>query len=123
MTSDIFEALENVISLGCERVLTSGGENTALEGTPVIRKLVEQSDGRLVVMPGGGITEKNLRRILDETGAKEFHGSGRRAKASRMEFCNTAVSMGALFGPAEFSTKVTDRDRVKSMLSIAREAT
>lgn len=52
MTRDIYDALENVISLGCERVLTSGGENTALEGTPVIRKMVEQADGRIIVMPG-----------------------------------------------------------------------
>ena len=52
MTCDIYEALEGVISLGCERVLTSGGENTALEGAPVIRKMVEQADGRIIVMPG-----------------------------------------------------------------------
>jgi copper homeostasis protein len=53
MTCDINKALEDVISLNCERVLTSGGENTALEGTPVIRKLVEQADGRIIIMPGG----------------------------------------------------------------------
>lgn len=74
-------------------------------------------------LTGGGITEKNLRRILDESGAKEFHASARRAQDSAMEYRNTSVSMGTQFGPTEFMTKVTDRDRVKSMISIAREAT
>jgi copper homeostasis protein len=60
---------------------------------------------------------------LDESGAKEFHGSARRLQSSAMDFKNTSVNMGASFGPAEFGFKVTDRDRVKSMLSIAREAT
>ena len=52
MTSDIYGALENVIALGCKRVLTSGGENTALEGAPCIAKMVEQADGRITIMPG-----------------------------------------------------------------------
>ena len=52
MTKDIYSALENVIGLGCKRVLTSGGENTALEGAPCIAKMVEQADGRIVIMPG-----------------------------------------------------------------------
>ena len=52
MTSDIYSALENVIALGCNRVLTSGGENTALEGAPCIAKMVEQADGRITIMPG-----------------------------------------------------------------------
>lgn len=52
MTKDIYSALERVIALGCKRVLTSGGENTALEGAPCIAKMVEQADGRITVMPG-----------------------------------------------------------------------
>jgi copper homeostasis protein CutC len=52
MASDIGVALEAVISLGCERVLTSGGENTVLEGAPVIRRLNDQAGGRIIVMSG-----------------------------------------------------------------------
>ena len=49
---DIMQALEDVISLGCERVLTSGGKWTAPEGAPVIRRMIEAARGRIIVMPG-----------------------------------------------------------------------
>lgn len=121
VTQNILQSLEDVISLGCERVLTSGGEATALEGTPTIRKMVEQSTGRIIIMPGGGITERNLRRILDETGAIEFHASARSSHQSPMQFTNSAVSMSAAFAVSDYCVKVTDRDRVKTMIAIARE--
>lgn len=122
MTADIYEALDAVMGLGFERVLTSGGEGTALEGTPVIRRLVVQAGDRIMVMPGGGINEKNVRRIMDETGAREFHASARGDRESRMDHRNTAVKMGTSFGPPEFLMRVTDRDRVKSMVRASREA-
>lgn len=121
VTQNILQSLEDVISLGCERVLTSGGEATALEGTPTIRKMVEQSAGRIIIVPGGGITERNLRRILDETGALEFHASARSSLQSPMQFMNCAVSMSAALSVSDYCVKVTDRDRVKTMITIARE--
>lgn len=121
VTQNILQSLEDVISLGCERVLTSGGEATALEGTPTIRKMVEQSAGRIIIVPGGGITERNLRRILDETGALEFHASARSSLQSPMQFMNSAVSMSAALSVSDYCVKVTDRDRVKTMITIARE--
>lgn len=51
-TCDIYKSLEDVISLGCERVLTSGGKQTALEGATVIHKMIEQANERIIVMPG-----------------------------------------------------------------------
>ncbi len=52
MAADIQEALECVIKLNCERVLTSGGDRTALDGAPVIRRMVEQAGDRIIVVPG-----------------------------------------------------------------------
>jgi len=74
---------------------------------------------------GGGITERNLRRILDETGASEFHASARAPRDTTMTYVNPAVSMSGSAGhdPNDLQTvKVTDRDRVRSLISIAREA-
>jgi len=73
---------------------------------------------------GGGITERNLRRILDETGATEFHASARAPRDTTMTYVNRAVSMSALsHGTSDLEmVKVTDRDRVRSLISIAREA-
>ena len=72
------EALEQIVSLGCHRLLTSGQAPSAEQGIPLIKKLVEQSGGRLIIMPGAGVNQENARRILSETGAHEIHGSLRR---------------------------------------------
>ena len=72
------EALEQIVSLGCHRLLTSGQAPSAEQGIPLIKRLVEQSGGRLIIMPGAGVNQENARRILSETGAHELHGSLRR---------------------------------------------
>ena len=69
------EALEQIIALGCHRLLTSGQAPTAEQGIPFLRKLVEQAAGRISIMPGAGVNSQNAHRILSETGAREIHGS------------------------------------------------
>lgn len=83
-TRDPFAALEAIIALGCARVLTSGQANDALAGAPLIRRLVDASRGRIIVMPGGGIDAGNIGAIRDATGATEFHASAKTRIASRM---------------------------------------
>lgn len=72
---DPFEALEDIISLGIDRLLTSGHCTDAWEGRFILRELVERADGRIVIMPGCGITPANLPELAAITGATEFHGS------------------------------------------------
>lgn len=72
------EALEKIISLGCHRLLTSGQAPTAEQGIPMLKKLVGQADGRIIIMPGAGVNPQNVSRILEETGAIEIHGSLRK---------------------------------------------
>lgn len=69
------EALEDIISLGCHRLLTSGQASSAAEGIPLIKQLVQQANGRLIIMPGAGVNPQNALHILNETGATEIHGS------------------------------------------------
>ena len=69
------EALGQIIEAGCKRILTSGQQPTAEQGIPLLRELNEQAAGRLIIMPGGGVNEKNARLILDQTGCIEIHGS------------------------------------------------
>lgn len=111
--------LEVLVGLGVERVLTSGRASSALEGVPMLRRLVEAARGRIVVVPGGGITEGNLWRVLSGSGAVEFHCSARSSRGSGMQYCNTGVSMGASFGPPEFSLKFASEDRVRDFLETA----
>ena len=69
------EALEAVIRCGCHRLLTSGCQPNAEEGIPILRQLVSQAAGRITILAGAGITPTNARRIVQETGVTEIHGS------------------------------------------------
>lgn len=69
------QALEQIIEAGCSRILTSGQQPTAEQGIPLLRELNQQAADRLIIMPGGGVNEKNARQILDQTGCIEIHGS------------------------------------------------
>ena len=82
---DPFEALEAIIDLGCDRLLTSGMRNSAEEGSETIAKLVEQAHGRIEVMPGSGINEENIAQIAESTGARSFHTSAKVKLESEMD--------------------------------------
>lgn len=74
------KAIEQIISLGCTRLLTSGQAPSAEKGIKLIRQLVDQAQGRLTIMPGSGVTPDNAARILDTTGATEIHASARTSR-------------------------------------------
>ena len=86
------EALEQIISLGCHRLLTSGQAPTAEQGIPLLKRLVRQSSGRIIIMPGAGVNVDNARRILSETGASEIHGSLRKGGHTDPEQVRAIVS-------------------------------
>ncbi len=71
------QALEDIIRLGCHRLLTSGQAPSAFEGIPLLRRLVRQAAGRICIMPGAGVNADNAALILRQTGAAELHGSFR----------------------------------------------
>jgi copper homeostasis protein len=71
------QALEDIIVLGCQRVLTSGGQATAEAGQNQLAALVTQAAGRVRIMPGAGISAGNVRALAARTGAREFHASAK----------------------------------------------
>jgi len=81
---DLGAALEVLILLGVDRVLTSGGARTAADGIPQIRKLVEQAKGRIGILPGGGITPDNVAHLVAQTGVREVHFSVKDAEKVRL---------------------------------------
>jgi copper homeostasis protein len=119
MARDPWEALEVLVELGIERVLTSGQERTAVEGLEVLTELVRRAAGRISVMPGGGVTERNLKKILEVTGAQEIHGSASGTFESRMTFRNTRVVMGGQVGPPEYGMKGASEPRVRAFRTLA----
>ena len=88
------QALEDVIALGFDRILTSGQQPKAEQGIDLLARLHRQAAGRIILMAGSGVTERNIRRIREATGLTEFHFSGREPQASAMQYVNPALYMG-----------------------------
>lgn len=109
------KALEDIIALGCHRVLTSGQAATAYEGIPLIRELVQQACGRIIIMPGCGVNSHNAAHILQETAAVEIHASARTSVESGMRFRHSGVSMGNSEHD-EYARKETSCEEVKSIV-------
>ena len=111
---DSFVALEQLIELGCDRILTSGQQPDAVQGIPLIKEFVKRAGERIIIMPGCGVREDNIAHIEAETGAKEFHTSARSIVYSGMEYRNENVPMGSSIVTSEFETVQTDREKVSA---------
>ena len=111
------EALEQIIELGCSRILTSGLEANAVKGIPMLKELIKQADGRIIIMPGCGVNPGNIIQIAEETGAVEFHFSGRSSYESGMIFRNDKVSMGGTVKIEEYQRDITDPEIVKAAVN------
>ncbi|SCD20417.1 Copper homeostasis protein CutC [Proteiniphilum saccharofermentans] len=117
MCHDPFDSLEKIISLGCHRILTSGQQQQAEQGVPLLKELVQRADDRIIIMPGSGINMNNITTIARETGAKEFHLSARKPVESAMIYRNPNIKMG---GTAvvieEYEQQVTNSNLVHNTL-------
>jgi copper homeostasis protein len=117
-TSDPFKALEDIISLGCARILTSGCRPTALEGAGLLAQLVEKAEDRIIIMPGCGVNESNIAETARLSGAREFHFSAREPVESGMSFRNPQVAMGSEDDP--YGTVQTTARRVTATIKPLR---
>ena len=114
-SNDLFQAMEDIIELGCERILTSGGYDTAIEGAEIIRRLIEKAAGRIVIMPGSGITPENAPELIRRTGLKELHGTFRSRKTGGMQYRNTKLS----YQEEEYELSATDPKKIKAVLELS----
>ena len=108
-TVNPFEALEDIIEIGCERILTSGQQPKAILGAPLIKDLVVQAEGRIQIMPGSGVRSANITDLKNETGATHFHSSARTLKKSSMEFVPPFMN-------EDQSTVIADRQEIEQMV-------
>ena len=109
-------ALEQIIELGCDRILTSGQMPKAEEGVELLRELVERAGERIIIMPGCGVNASNIAHIAEATGASEFHFSARSKRESDMIFRRSRVSMGGAVVIDEYSRDVTDVEIVRETI-------
>lgn len=110
------QTLQEIIALGCDRILTSGQQPTAVQGIPMLKQLQMEADEHIIIMPGCGINPSNIQQIANETGTKEFHLSGRTNVNSRMRFRNPNVSMGGTVHINEYVQQVTDEDIIREAI-------
>lgn len=112
---DPFRALEEIIITGCDRILTSGQAATAEAGIGLLKGLIEQANGRIIVMPGSGVNSKNVAHILHETGATEIHASAREIVGSQMKYRLGGVAMGKPESD-EYAQKITTEAQVRAIV-------
>jgi copper homeostasis protein len=117
MTRDPFAALEALVALGVDRLLTSGQEPSVLEGLDLIAELVTRARGRIIVMPGGGITDRNIARIRAKVPAAEMHFAGGEPVESAMRFRNSRVFMGGTLRPPEYTIDLLQDGYVARVIS------
>lgn len=88
---DPFEALETIIGCGCNRILTSGQEPKVTEGLSMVKQLVDQADGRIIIMPGSGLNSSNVANIIATAGVTEVHTSARIRVPSATQYRNEKI--------------------------------
>lgn len=116
VTKDPVVSLENLIELGVDRVLTSGQAATVPEGLGLIKSLVQQSAGRIGILPGCGIRPENVAEVIAETRVTAFHATAFATRSSAMTYQNPSVYMG-LPGLAEYERQYTSAEMVASFLA------
>jgi copper homeostasis protein len=119
MARDPFAALETLIGLGVNRVLTSGQEASVLEGLPLVAELVARAGSRIIVMPGGGITSRNVERIVSAAKPREIHFACLDPMESDMQFRRAHVFMGGELRPPEYERLATSTKSIQAVMSKA----
>jgi copper homeostasis protein len=107
LTRDPFEALDTLVGLGVDRVLTSGQAPTASDGAPLIADLVRRAAGRIGVFPGGGIRPGNAAALVAATGVTEIHVRAVAVRESGMSARRQGIPMGRPYAPDEYRWEVT----------------
>ena len=119
MTEDYEAAVEAVIEAGCNRILTSGGYDKAIDGVDNIRRAVEISHGRIEIMAGSGVVASNA-KALKEVGVDALHFSAKTMVMGGMKYRNPRISMGGTTAVDEFALRTVDENEVKEILKLIR---
>ncbi len=115
-TRDPHSALADLVVLDCERELTAGRRETALQGAPLIRELSKRAHGRIVILPGAVITSGNIVDVATATGAHEFHASAKCQLQRKTKHHSALREMSA-------DELRSDPDEIRAMLRALRTVT
>lgn len=110
------ETLDVLIDLGVTRVLTSGQEPDVSLGTKTVREMLEYADGRIQILPGAGITARNMDRIISETGCSQIHLAAHKVQYDLSVSNNNSIYYGGCLYPPEDRFKVIDSEYISGMV-------
>jgi copper homeostasis protein len=115
VTPDPFEAIDQLVSLGIARILTSGQQDTVPEGADLIRRLIEYARERIEILPGGGIKPYNLPDVIARTGCKQVHLTAFKTVADHSTQRHPHVTFGGSLHPPEDQFLMTDAGLVRQI--------
>ncbi len=121
LTPDPVKALDDLLDLEVDRLLTSGQQQEAEEGLELITQLVKRAGDRLHIMPGGGINENNILKIKMTSGAQEFHTSAKIKKQSPMGYQKETILMAANAPVSEYELVETSEEKVREIKKMLLE--
>lgn len=122
MARDPFEALEDCIEVGFDRILTSGRHAKAIDGADLIAELIKKANGRIKIMAGSGVNEDTVETLVKKTGVNEIHFSAIGQKDSAMQYRNTQIAGMGTDAAAEFKLRTVDPNRVRKTRLLAEQA-
>ena len=111
---DPFTALEQLIDIGCERILTSGQKPSVVDGVDLVAELNKKAADRIIIMPGSGVRKENIKMLAAKTGCTEFHSSLRGKEKTKMDFLHEAFKDSA----ESFMNNAIDSNEVKAIRSM-----
>jgi copper homeostasis protein len=120
VTPDANEALALIIEAGCIRVLTSGQNNKAIDGLLTIEQLVKNSQNRIEIMAGSGVSAQNALQFMQK-GVQALHLTGKAIRQSEMLFKKANVAMSDIPGISEFDQFYTDFNKINNIVNIAQK--
>ncbi len=118
LTADPIQALEDVISTGAERILTSGLKPAAPQALVLLSRLAEQSAGRIEIMAGGGVSAASAVALM-ETGIHALHLSGKAFRPTQQQYFQEGVSMAGEV-PDERSIMYSDVHKIRQVTDLIR---
>ena len=113
-TKDPLQAMEDIIKIGCERILTSGLQIKAIDGVELIKQLNARTDDRIVIMPGSGVNADNIIQLAESTGSVEFHSSASMFANSNMKYENELMN-------EKLQHIMVDKEEVKKMRALLNQ--
>lgn len=117
LSQNLYEALDDLIDCGVQRVLTSGGKPNALAGIETIAALVRNADGRITILPGGGIKADNVENLIRSTGVREVHFSGKQLVKSRIDR-SPNLSLTSSGEVSDLEWYESDENKIRSLLKV-----